>query len=136
MAIRHPALVEVVRRDPRYAYDAYEFVIAAYGYTQKLLGRPPRRDKPEEQPENHVSGRQLLEGVRALVLREYGLMARTVLHSWGIRTTDDVGNIVFNLLDAGLMSKRPEDALEDFHNVFDLDAALERDYQIKPEDLE
>ena len=58
-------------------------------------------------------------------------MARTVFRMWGIQKTGDFGDIVFNLVDAGLMSKTDEDCREDFRDVFDLDAALVQGYQIQ-----
>jgi uncharacterized repeat protein (TIGR04138 family) len=63
-------------------------------------------------------------------------MARVVFRLWGIERTDDFGDIVFNLIAAGLMSKTDEDSRGDFHNVFDLDQALVRDYRIRVENLE
>src|SRR5262249_25078563 len=104
----HPKLEEVVRRDPRYAYEAYEFVFAALAHTQKRLGKVPPEGTPPagaEPTDYHVSGRDLLEGAKDLALKEFGLMARTVFRLWGINATDDVGNIVFNLIDAELMSR-------------------------------
>src|SRR5579871_4525738 len=99
----HPKLAEIVCKDPRFPYEAYEFVFSALTYTQKALGL--NRDAAGE---NHVSGRQLLEGMRDLALDEFGMMARTVFHLWGIRRTDDVGEIVFNLVEANLLSKTAE----------------------------
>jgi uncharacterized repeat protein (TIGR04138 family) len=127
--MHHPKLEEVVRRDPRYAYEAYEFVFAALAHTQRMLGRLPPQDATPDQ-DHHVSGRQLLEGVRDLALREYGLMARTVFHLWGIDRTGDFGEIVFNLVEANLMSKTDQDNRRDFQDVYDLDQVLVRDYQI------
>jgi uncharacterized repeat protein (TIGR04138 family) len=131
--MHHPKLDEVVRRDPRYAYEAYEFVFQALAHTQRLLGRVPPQEGSAEQ-DYHVSGRQLLDGIRDLALREYGLMARTVFRVWGINRTADVGEIVFNLVAANLMSKTAEDCRDDFRDVYDLDQALERDYQIDLKD--
>ena len=128
--MHHPKLEELARRDPRYAYEAYEFVFAALAHTQKLLGRTPPAGAPPE-PDHHVSGPQLLEGVRDLALREFGLMARTVFRMWGINRTDDFGELVFNLVEAGLMSKTDEDSRKDFHAVYDLDEALVRGYKIE-----
>jgi uncharacterized repeat protein (TIGR04138 family) len=127
----HPKLAEIVQSDPRYAYEAYEFVFAALAHAQKLLGRALAREpEAREEPQHHVSGRELLDGVRDLALREFGLMARTVFHLWGIDRTDDFGEIVFNLVEARLMSKMETDTRADFHNVYDLDEALVRDYHI------
>src|SRR6266516_2647199 len=121
--MHHPKLDELVRRDPRYAYEAYEFIFAALAHTQKMLGRTPPLDMASEK-DYHVTGRQLLEGVRDLALREFGLMARTVFRMWGIDRTADFGEIVFNLIEANLMSKTDEDNRADFVGVYDLDQAL------------
>jgi uncharacterized repeat protein (TIGR04138 family) len=128
--MHYSELEEVVRRDSRYAYEAYEFLYAALAHTQKLLGRPAS-DVPSTEPVQHVSGRQLLEGVRDLALKEFGLMARTVFRVWGVNRTDDFGELVFNLVEAKLMSKTDEDTRADFHDVYDLDQALVHDYRIE-----
>jgi uncharacterized repeat protein (TIGR04138 family) len=137
MTMHHPKLDELVRRDPRYAYEAYEFVFAALAHTQKMLGRePPSRVTEGAEVDHHVSGRQLLDGVRDLALQEFGLMARTVFHMWGIDRTADFGEIVFNLVEANLMSKTSEDSRLDFHDVYDLDKALVEDFRIEPAEEE
>ena len=131
MTMHHAGLAEVVRRDPRYAYEAYEFVFAALTHTQRVLGRrPPELPEGEIGPEHHVRGPELLEGIRDLALREFGLMARTVFRMWGIERTDDFGEIVFNLIEAELMSKTTADSRADFHEVFDLEAALVGGFRI------
>ncbi|HEY7313681.1 MAG TPA: Minf_1886 family protein [Gemmataceae bacterium] len=127
--MHHPKLDEVVQGDPRYTYEAYEFVFAALAHTQRLLGRVPPQEGSSEQ-DYHVSGPQLLDGIRDLALREYGLLARTVFRLWGINSTADVGEIVFNLVEANLMSKTAQDARDDFRDVYDLDQVLVRDYRI------
>ncbi|HEX5273326.1 MAG TPA: Minf_1886 family protein [Gemmataceae bacterium] len=137
MSIYHPKIAEIVRRDPRYAYEAYEFVFAALAHTQKALGRVPHGEAAEEaESSNHVSGPELLRGARDFALREFGLMARTVFRRWGINRTDDVGEIIFNLIDANLMSKTPEDCRRDFHDVFDLDQELVHGYRIRLDDAD
>jgi uncharacterized repeat protein (TIGR04138 family) len=129
--MHHPKLVEVVRHDPRYAYEAYEFVYAALRHAQQTLGRePPTEMKKTSEGDYHVTGPQLLEGVRDLALREFGLMARTVFRTWGINRTADIGEIVFNLVAANLMSKTDEDNRDDFRDVYDLDRVLVHDYRI------
>src|SRR5438132_14245725 len=137
MTMHHAGLAEVVRRDPRYAYEAYEFVFAALTHTQRVLGRrPPELPEGEIGPEHHVRGPELLEGIRDLALREFGLMARTVFRMWGIDRTADFGEIVFNLIEANLMSKTDEDCRADFAGVYDLDQALVRDYRIVLDEVE
>jgi len=133
MTLFHPGLAEVVRQDPRYAYEAYEFVFHALSHTQKRLGREPPADADRSKGDAryHVSGPELLEGIRELALREFGLMARTVFHRWGIQRTGDFGDIVFNLIQAGLMSKTDRDTRAAFQDVYDLDQALVQGYRIQ-----
>jgi uncharacterized repeat protein (TIGR04138 family) len=136
MSIYHPRIADIVRRDPRYAYEAYEFVFAALAHTQKALGRVPHGEAGgeaggEAESSNHVSGPELLRGVRDFALREFGLMARAVFRRWGIDRTDDFGEIIFNLIEANLMSKTPEDSRRDFHAVYDLDEELVNGYRIR-----
>src|SRR3954468_4664332 len=131
MTMYHPGLMEVARRDPRYAYEAYEFLFEALSHTQKALGRaaePTREDAAAE--ENHVSGRELTAGFVDLARREFGRMARVVLRMWGVNQTDDVGEIVFNLIEANLLSKTDRDDRADFHALFDLDDVLLKNYEI------
>ena len=139
--MHHPKIAAIVQRDPRYAYEAYEFVFAALNHSQKLLGRlpvgDPKQDSPPvatpRSPGQHVTGVELLNGVRDLALREFGLMARVVFRLWGINRTDDFGDIVFNLVEAGFLRKTDQDSRGDFQNVFDLDQALVREYRIQVE---
>jgi uncharacterized repeat protein (TIGR04138 family) len=130
MAMYHPNLMEVARRDPRYAYEAYEFLFDALSHTQKLLGRTAEPTRSDEVPENHVSGRELCKGMIELARREFGRMARVVFRLWGINVTDDIGEIVFNLIDANLLSKNDRDDRADFHDVLDLDAVLLDSFEI------
>jgi uncharacterized repeat protein (TIGR04138 family) len=135
MTMFHAGLAEVVERDPRFAYEAYEFLFHALHHTQKMLCREPPEvaegEPPSSESKHHVTGQELVHGVRDLALREFGLMARTVFRQWGIQRTDDFGDMVFNLVEAGLMSKTDEDNRADFHNVYDLDKALVQEYRIQ-----
>lgn len=132
-------LLEVVQKDPRFAYEAYEFVFQALHHTQKLLDREPPREGPSAdgsgQSKHHVSGRELLLGIRSLALEEFGLMAPTVFRMWGLRVTDDFGDIVFNLVNADLMSKTDQDNPQDFHAVYDF-ADLTQEFRIELEEAE
>jgi uncharacterized repeat protein (TIGR04138 family) len=131
MTTRYQEIDDVVRRDPRYAYEAYVFLFEALQHTLQQLERSPSPDMPVDE-HHHVTGPELLEGVRELALREFGLMARTVFHMWGIDTTADIGELVFNLIEAGLMSKTSDDDRMDFVNVYNLDEALSN-YRIELE---
>lgn len=131
----NPKLADVARKDSRYAYEAYEFMFQALHYTQKTLGRlPPAQSEAVERagdPSHHVSGQELVEGACGLALREFGFMARTVFRMWGIRKTDDFGEIVFNLIEAELMSKTQEDTRADFRGLYDLERSLVEGFRIQ-----
>ncbi len=133
MTVFHLKLADLARVDGRYAYEAYEFIFLALEHTHKLLGHQERTDEQENRA-THVTGQQLLQGARDLALQEFGMMARTVFRQWGINQTEDFGNIVFNLVEAGLMSKTPDDQLSDFRDVFDLDEALAFEIQLDEAD--
>jgi uncharacterized repeat protein (TIGR04138 family) len=125
-------LVQIVERDNRYPYEAYDFVFAALNHTQRLLKRLPRDEEiGVTETQHHVTGRELLEGIRDLAVREFGLMARVVFRMWGINATSDFGEIVFNLVSENLMSKSDQDTREDFRDVYDLDKALVQDFRIE-----
>jgi len=79
----------------------------------------------------HISGRELLEGIKKLAEEEFGPMAKIVFEHWGIKNTEDFGHIVFNLVEAGIMSKTEEDSIEDFKDVFDFTKEFERKYRMK-----
>jgi uncharacterized repeat protein (TIGR04138 family) len=136
MSTYHARLAQVLERDPRYAYEAYEFVFAALSHTQKLLGRVPADDTGAAGAQHHVSGRELVHGVRDLALREFGLMARIVLRMWGINRTADFGDIVFNLVEENLMSRSDQDSRADFQDVFDLNQALVQEFHIELDEAE
>lgn len=106
-------VAEIILKDPRYKWEAYSFVLTALGYTQ---------GKMEES--RHVTGQELLEGIREYALEEYGVMARTVFDHWGIHSTEDFGNIVFNMVNAGLLGKTEEDSIEDFKGGYDFKEAF------------
>jgi uncharacterized repeat protein (TIGR04138 family) len=131
MATHHPKLEEIVRLDPRFALEAYEFVFASLAHTQQQLGRVPPTEGTRPDQDYHVSGRELVQGIRDLAVREFGFMARTVFRMWGIDRTADFGDIVFNLIEAGLMSKTDRDDRRDFQDVFDLDEALVHQFRIE-----
>ena len=104
---------DVCAQDKRYKSDAYEFLMQALHFTQTKLKR-----------EKHVTGRELLEGIREFTIEQYGPMAKTVLGHWGINKTEDFGNIVFNMVDKKLLSKTQEDSIDDFKEVYDFQAAF------------
>ncbi len=112
------ALDSIVRSDPRYQRDAYVFLRDALDFTTK------QQKKSKGTSIRHVTGPELLEGLRQYALREFGPMVITVFDSWGIHSCEDVGNMVFNLIGAGIFGKTEEDSVEDFRNVYDFQEAF------------
>ena len=94
----------------------------------------PEEDEPEEpgpkEAERHLTGQQLCEAIRQYALEQYGYMAQCVLNSWGVHTTSDFGEIVFNLIGIGQMRKTSDDKREDFDNVFDFEEGLRQSFKI------
>jgi uncharacterized repeat protein (TIGR04138 family) len=131
MSLRND-LAGVLARDPRYSIQAYAFVLEALEYTKKhLKKRAQTRTRARGKAfasARHVSGRELCEGLRRLALDHYGLMALTVLNLWGIRSTSDLGEIVFNLIASGDLEKTAKDLRSDFDQVFDFETAFRRNY--------
>ncbi|MEW5894365.1 MAG: Minf_1886 family protein [Candidatus Omnitrophota bacterium] len=112
-------LIELIcLEDPRYHEDAYDFILEALSFSQKKY----RRAK-------HVTGKQMLEGVKELVMKRFGPMGRSVLKYWGINGTEDVGHIVFNLIKKKVLTKSEEDCLEDFKDVYDFERVFEHIYR-------
>lgn len=104
-------------RNPRFRETAYVFLISALHFVLQRLDET-----------RHITGRELAEGVRDLAIDRFGPMARTVLEHWGIRDTTDVGEIVFALVECGILIKQDDDCIDDFLGVFDFEEAFERDY--------
>lgn len=117
---------EVIRRVGTYAPEAYEFLYRALAVTQQLFERDPTA---KDEAKRHVSGKELLEGIRVLALNEFGYMARVVLEGWGIKKTDDFGRMVFALVESGHMSKRDTDSIDDFHEVYDFREAFDQQFR-------
>lgn len=109
-----------------YPSEAFHFVSEGLAHTvQSIHGqRDEAKDMAPTDESRHINGRQLCLGLRNYALQRYGLLARTVLHRWNIKGTEDFGRIVFAMVDAGLMRKTEEDTPEDFQQVFDFHEAF------------
>lgn len=136
----HP-IVRLLRKDPRYSIEAYQFVREALSYAQDVLNMGSRGEElgeeedefdPTAEVERHLTGQQLCEAIRQYALDQYGYMSKVVLNRWGVRETGDFGNIVYNLIDVKLMKKSEDDRREDFNDVYDFDEAFQRQFQITP----
>lgn len=152
----HPAFLKLLRDDRRYPSGAYVFVFETLEYAQNVLklgieseteplspGMVADRDFSENETESpdeaadegevrqsHVTGQDLCRAAICYALDQYGLLARTVLAFLGIRSTGDIGNIVYNLMSIALMRKTPQDRREDFDDVFDFDTVFDQAYSI------
>src|SRR5881396_3724543 len=121
------ALDSIVASDPRYQRDAYVFLRDALDFTttqqKKIKGVNVR----------HVTGPELLDGVRQYALKEFGPMVITVFDSWGIQSCEDIGHMVFNLIGVGVFGKTEEDSIKDFKNVYDFKEAFVKPFvPVKP----
>lgn len=106
-------LTRLRERYPRFHEMVYAFVLNALHYVIDHLDEP-----------RHITGAELAGGVRDLAIERFGPMARSVLEHWGIQATSDVGDVVFALIECGILIKQEEDAREDFIDVFDFDEAF------------
>jgi len=114
-------VIRTIRKeDPRYARGAYYFLRQALDFSLKDMHKKGALDK-----NNHLSGQQLLEGIRLYALDQYGPMARTVLNSWGVAKCRDFGNIVFNLVECRVLGKTDQDSPEDFDRSYLFEEAFE-----------
>jgi uncharacterized repeat protein (TIGR04138 family) len=122
------ALESLVLNDPRYQRDGYIFLRDALDFATK------QQKKIKGVSVRHVTGPELLDSVRQYALKEFGPMVMTVFDSWGIRSCEDIGHMVFNLIAAGVFGKTEEDSLEDFKNVYDFEEVFVRPFApAKPE---
>ena len=115
-------LERIRAKDARYPHDAYRFVREALDHTQKTTGKDSR-GRPR-----HVSGQELLQGIREHALSQFGPMAITVLTEWGIKSCQDFGEIVFNMVESELLAKTDQDTRADFSNVYDFEDAFRKPF--------
>jgi len=116
------ALDRILALDPRYPRDAYHFVREALEYTQRMVSKGQRGRL------RHVTGQELLEGIRHYALEQFGPMALTVFDEWNIRSCRDFGEIVFNMVDAGILAKTEQDSRADFEKGYDFEEAFRKPF--------
>jgi len=117
---------EIIKKDPRYSIQAYQFVFEALDYTTNMLGKNQHKTTDVDR---HVTGKQLMEGIRKFALKQFGFMSLTVFEQWGIKQDADFGNIVFNLVESGLMGKTETDSRDDFKNIYDLKKVFDEGFK-------
>lgn len=117
LAFRDGIMDRIRMREPRFDEHAYLFVLAALEFCQQRL--PERR---------HITGRELAIACRDLALDRFGVLSRLVLEHWGVRSTADLGDVVFTLVDLGLLMSQASDTREEFIGVYDFEEAFDRAY--------
>jgi uncharacterized repeat protein (TIGR04138 family) len=144
-------LGRVIAKDPRYSLEAYAFVLESLHLARnrklrqarkadRARGPRPRRGRStlrgRAEASGHVTGKQVCHAARRLALRQFGLMAVPVLEQWGLRTTSDIGEIVFNLIASGDLDKTPDDRRSDFDDVYDFATVLSPGAAVDPKPSE
>ena len=117
------AIEQIAAQDLRYHREAYFFLREALDHTHKITGKPPKKNAVR-----HVSGQELLNGVREYALQQFGPMTLTVLEEWGIKRCEDFGEIVFNMVENKLLAKTEQDSREDFRNGYDFHDAFRKPF--------
>jgi uncharacterized repeat protein (TIGR04138 family) len=134
-------LARIIASDPRYSIDAYAFVLESLNYARQRKRRAAGRGGGKAAPSaknssamasrtqrpreaEHVTGPELCEALRDLALDQFGFLAATVLAQWGVYTTSDIGDVVYNMIATGDLEKTPSDSRSDFDGVFEFESAL------------
>ncbi len=130
-------LHSIVEKDPRYRLNAYYYVLETLDFARSQLGmgcsagQLPSRQRPgdeeKDEPDSnlqHITGAELCEAIRIRARWMFGYMAKTVFNQWGVYTTDDFGEIIFNMVDAGKVRTAPGDKKEDFAGIYDFQKAF------------
>ncbi len=112
----------IVGKDPRYARDAYHFIRESLDYTQKLIS------KENKGKVRHVTPRELLEGIRQHALAQFGPMTVTVLAEWGVHHSKDFGEMVFTMVESGLLAKTEKDSRDDFQDGYEFTEAFDKPF--------
>ena len=119
------AISEIIQRDPRFDRDAYTFVREGLDYTVKML----MKHTDGGGTHRHVTGQELLEGLRQYTLEQFGPMAKTVLEHWGITQCEDFGDIVFNMVEKGLLGRTDQDSRADFKGGYNFEEVFVKPYR-------
>ncbi len=128
------ALQQLVERDGRYSIEAYLFIRDALSYAADSLQLSnqfqPGEDLNETPEEQHLTGQQLCHAIREYATSQFGYMVRIVMKNWGVQSTSDFGEIVYGMIEVGLMKKSPNDEREHFNDVYDFEDVFDSQFQI------
>ena len=109
---------QMAESDGRYRRDAYAFTLEAFNVTMSA--------RREEGLTGHITGAELCNGIREHAEHSFGYLTKTVFSQWGVSRTEDFGEIVFNMIEHGILSKHEDDRKEDFANAFSFDDVFEK----------
>ncbi|MCC6507524.1 MAG: hypothetical protein IT423_00345 [Pirellulaceae bacterium] len=126
-------IAELLKQDQRFHHDAYQFVREALAYAQEIL-KMPHQPVSVGEGDRHLTGQQLCEAIRQYALDQFGFMAKTVLNNWGVFSTSDFGEIVYNLIRIKQMKKSESDRREDFDDVYEFDTAFDPVFELSGSD--
>ncbi len=121
LPLENDPLAPVLAKDPRYNREAYLFLREALEFTQRQVKR-------ESDLTRHVSGHELLDGIREFALKQYGPMTLLVLEEWGVRKCEDFGEMVFNMVEHNILAKTEKDSRDDFKGGYDFTAAFRKPF--------
>ena len=116
----------ICKEDPRFDKKAYDFVRQGLDHTVKELRK---KETSKTERSRHVSGPELLHGIRGFALDQYGPLAKTVLNAWGVKRCRDFGDIVFNLIEYDVFAKTEKDRPEDFADIYSFEDAFVKPFQ-------
>ncbi|MCA9264367.1 MAG: hypothetical protein KDA60_10985 [Planctomycetales bacterium] len=125
-------LIDLLKKDRRYPFEAYQFVRESLAFAQKELEMGCAEEEAATEEERHLTGQELCEAIRQYAVLQFGYMAQVVLKNWGITTTGDFGEIVYNLIGIDMMKKSKTDRREDFDDVYDFEEVFRRQFVITP----
>ena len=111
-----------------YPIEAYAFVQEGLRHTVQAFHEDVDAMSEDDR---HISGQELCIGLRDVAIEKWGLLAPVVLDHWHIKRTNDFGRIVYAMIDAGLMTRTPNDSIDDFCGVYDFDEAFSRDVMLR-----
>ena len=129
------SLQQLVDQDARYPVEAYLFIREALAFAADTMELSAEdsisvENLERSRRERHLSGQELCEAIRRYAVNQYGYMAKIVLNRWGVATTSDFGEIVYNMIDVGIMKKSSRDQKSHFDNVYSFDEAFVDEFQI------
>jgi uncharacterized repeat protein (TIGR04138 family) len=116
------AIEQLIKAKAKYPREAYDFVREALDFTIRQQKKGCRGQ------DRHITGQQLLEGSRDYALDQFGPMARTVLGEWNLNCCEDIGEVVYNMVEVQILGTTPADSKDDFKNGYDFDAVFSRPF--------